>query len=152
MRRLPVLVLPLLIAAGAALPIQSAAQPAAAGAPAAASPDPAALTGTVWSWRRALKGVEPPDPPKLFTVEFIKGGKIKVLTECYEGSASFILDGSAIKMTPVKPTKYLCPPGWKDRALFEGLEGVATWTVANGELVLATSSDLKTMRFQPLNR
>lgn len=146
MRRLLALALPLLIAACAASSTQPMSPALAANAPAAE------LTGVAWSWRRSLVGNDPADPPELFTVEFIKGGKLTVRTECNQGGGSFIVDGSQIKLTSIKTTKYLCSPGWKDRAFMLGLEGAETYQIRNGELVLTTQGAVGTMRLRGLPR
>ena len=152
MRRLLALALPPLIAACAAsfaLPISPAL---AADAPAAQPSDSDTFTGVVWSWRRSLVAREPADPPELFTVEFIKGGEFTIRTECNQGGGSFIVDGSQIKLTSIKTTKYLCSPGWKDRAFIQGLEGAETYQVRNGELMLTTQGEVGTMRLRVLPR
>lgn len=152
MRRLLTLALPLLIAACAASPTQPMSPALAANVPAGEPAGAVTFTGVTWSWRRSLVGNEPADPPELFTVEFIKGGKFTVRTECNQGGGSFMVDGSQIKLTSIKTTKYLCSPGWKDRAFIQGLEGAETYQIRSGELMLTTPGEVSTMRLRVLPR
>jgi len=150
------LVLPFLVAACAATsagPADAQAAPAAATAPGATSKAPGAeLTGVVWSWRRVLVGNEPPDPPELFTLEFVPGGKFTTRIDCNNGGGSWMVDEAKIRMTSVRISKMMCPPGWKDREFSKGIEGAETWSLANGELVITTRGEVGKLRFVPLRK
>ncbi|MEP7183666.1 MAG: META domain-containing protein [Betaproteobacteria bacterium] len=153
MHRLFVLAVTLLLAA-CANPASGQAAASPGGAPAAltSAPEGAALIGVVWSWQRELTGKEPPDPPELFTVEFLPGGKFTAHIDCNNGGGSWMVDESKLRMTSVRIPKMMCPPGWKDRLLTGGLEGAQTWAVRNGELVITTRGEVGTLRFRPLRK
>jgi para-nitrobenzyl esterase len=145
--------LPLLVACatsptgGVVLPGHVAAPP-----PPIVAPGDALLTGTVWTWQGTQMRDSTrftPDSPERYTLEFQPGGKLIVRADCNRGSASYLLDGSALSFGPIALTRAMCPPGSKDADFLRGVQAVSGHLLHGGELELTLKSGAGSMRFAP---
>lgn len=117
--------------------------------PPMAAPGDSLLTNTPWTWqgtqRRDGSRVVP-DAPERYALVFQPGGMVSVRADCNRGSASYLLNGSAITFGAVGLTKMLCPQGSHDTEFLRELAAVTTQAVRGNDLVL-TLGDGATMRF-----
>jgi heat shock protein HslJ len=108
------------------------------------------LTGTRWAWQSTqLKDGTRivPDAPERYTLEFQPGGQVHVRADCNRGSASYLLNDTALSFGPVALTKMMCPPGSRDAEFLKELAAVAQQSVTGPELVLTLQGNAATMRF-----
>lgn len=119
------------------------------------APGDALLTGTVWTWQGTQMSDESrvvPDSPERYTLEFLPGGRVNVRADCNRGSASYLLDGSALSFGPIALTRAMCPPGAKDADFLKGLEAVSGQLFRGNDLVLTLKFDSGSMRFTTSRR
>ena len=117
--------------------------------PMAAAGD-ALLTNVAWSWQGTQMNAGAriaPDAPGRYTLNFQPGGQVSVAADCNRGSASYLLNGSALSFGPIALTKMLCPPGSRDADFLKGLAAVAGQSFSGTELVLTFAGDAGSMRF-----
>jgi para-nitrobenzyl esterase len=117
--------------------------------PMAATGD-AQLTKTVWSWQgtQMRDGSRiTPDAPERYTLEFQPGGMLNVGADCNRGTASYLLNGSALTLGPIALTRMMCPPGSRDGEFLKGLGAVSGQSFSGNELVLTLKADSGSMRF-----
>jgi heat shock protein HslJ len=117
--------------------------------PMAASGD-ALLTNAVWTWqgtqmadgRRVV-----PDAPERYTLDFQPGGQVRVRADCNRGSASYLLNDTALSFGPIALTKMMCPPGSRDAEFLGDLARVTSQRFGGSQLELALRDGAGTMRF-----
>jgi para-nitrobenzyl esterase len=108
------------------------------------------LTNTVWTWQgtQFKNGARVvPDAPERYTLVFQPGGMVNVRADCNRGSASYLLNGSALSFGPIALTKMMCPPGSRDTEFLKDLSTLAGQQWSGNDLVLTLTGDAGTMRF-----
>ena len=110
----------------------------------------ALLTNTVWSWQgtQMKDGTRiAPDAPERYALTFQPGGQVSVRADCNRGSASYLLNDTALSFGPVALTKMMCPPGSRDAEFLKELAAVATQGYIGYDLMLTLQGSAGTMRF-----
>jgi heat shock protein HslJ len=118
--------------------------------PAIAGPGDALLTGTPWAWQstKLRDGARiVPDVPARYTITFQPGGKVAVRADCNHGTASYLLNDTALTFGPVALTKMMCPPGSQDAEFLKELAAVDGQNFTGNELELTLSGGAGTMHF-----
>ena len=156
--------LALAVVAGACA-VQDPALAPAAGAPAygPAGATPPILTtasneivGPVWLWQRTQRAggaVVTAAAPDRYTLAFQGGGRVNLRADCNRGSGAYEVNGAAMKLGTAVLTRMGCPEGSQDGEFMAELARVASYAIADNELVL-TLTDGAAMRFrrQPYRR
>jgi heat shock protein HslJ len=126
-----------------ALPGRVAAPP-----PPIMAPGDALLTNTPWAWQltRTKDGRVVPDAPERYTLTFQPGGTVAVRADCNRGSATYLLNDTALNFGPIAMTKMMCPPGSRDTEFLRELAAVTTQGFEGNDLLL-TTRDGGVMRF-----
>ena len=117
--------------------------------PMAAAGD-ALLTNTTWTWAGTQTSDGNrivPEAPERYTLTFQPGGQVNVRADCNRGSASYLLNDTALSFGPVALTKMLCSPGSRDAEFLKELANVTGQRFAGSELSLALRGESGTMRF-----
>jgi heat shock protein HslJ len=104
----------------------------------------------VWLWQRTQLAdgkLVPPAAPERYTLAFQGGGRVNLRADCNRGAGAYEVNGNAMKLSAAALTKMGCPAGSQDMEFVAELARVASYTIANSELVL-TLTDGGTMRFR----
>jgi heat shock protein HslJ len=108
------------------------------------------LTNTVWAWQgtQMKDGTRiAPDAPDRYTLNFQPGGQVSVRADCNRGSASYLLNDTALSFGPVALTKMMCSPGSRDSEFLKELAAVTSQAFSGYELVLTMQGNAGSMRF-----
>jgi heat shock protein HslJ len=124
-------------------------------APAAAMPPTLSaaaneLSIPTWRWQRSQLAdgrTIVAAAPDRYTLRFEGGGRVLVRADCNRGSGAYEVSGSAMKLAPIALTRMGCPEGTQDAQFMQSLSNVASYGIADGELVL-TLSDGGTVRLK----
>ncbi len=87
----------------------------------------ALLTNTPWAWQgtQMQDGSRfVPEAPERYTLTFQPGGQVSVRADCNRGSASYLLNDTALSFGPIALTKMMCPPGSRDSEFLKELAAV----------------------------
>ncbi len=107
------------------------------------------LVGAVWLWAGTHRGNAPiasPEAADRYTLAFQAGGRANVRADCNRGAGPYEINGATMKLGAFALTKMMCEPSSKDREFLRDLDGVSSFNVARGQLIL-TLRDGNTMRF-----
>lgn len=118
----------------------------------AAAPTPQ-LMGTVWQ----LQDIQFRDgtlaaatPPESYTVEFLADGALVVQADCNRGWGQFTTDqAQSLTIGNLATTRAACPPGSLSNEFLRALQGAATYSVQDGQLLIEPSADTGTLRLTP---
>jgi heat shock protein HslJ len=119
--------------------------------PPISAPGSGLLTNTPWSWQgtQTKDGARVvPDAPERYTIEFQPGGRVNVRADCNRGSASYLLNDTALSFGPIALTKMMCPSGSRDAEFLKGLGAVTSQATDGSDLVLTLGAGAGTMRFR----
>jgi len=110
-----------------------------------------ALTGTVWQWVRTTtpgEAVSAVDPAR-YTIEFMNDGTAAVKADCNQVTATYAIDeNGALAIAPGASTMAMCPADSQATAFVSGLAAAASYSLAEGRLVVEQAAGAGTMEFQ----
>ena len=81
-----------------------------------------------------------------YTLLFDPGGKVDVRADCNRGSATYTLDGGALRIGPIALTRMACTPGSRDAEFLGELKVVSGQLFRGTDLVLLLNYDSGSMR------
>ncbi len=118
--------------------------------PPMAAPGDALFTNTLWSWQgtQMSDGTRiAPDAPARYTLEFQPGGMVSIGADCNRGTASYLLNGTALTFGPIATTRMMCPSGSRDTEFLKGLGAVSGQNFRGNNLILTLKADSGSMQF-----
>lgn len=112
--------------------------------------NPAGLIGSGWQWQSFQSPTENltvKDPEK-YTLEFGDGTNVDILADCNRSGGPVRLGDGTISINLIRQTRMACPPGSFDARYTSMLTRVATWSLANGQLVMEIPAESSVLRFR----
>ena len=110
----------------------------------------AEIVGVTWEWERFEGGddsvIEVNDPTR-YTLLLNADGTYALRADCNTGSGSYTLEGSSLTLGPGPMTMAACPEDSLDSEFLKNLEGVRTYVMNEGKLVLNLFADAGNMFF-----
>jgi len=112
----------------------------------------AEIVGVTWEWEKFTGGddsvIEVNDPTR-YTLLLQADGTYALRADCNQGSGSYTLEGSSLTLAPGPMTLAACPEDSLDSEFLKDLEGVRTYVMNEGKLVLNLFADAGNMIFRP---
>jgi heat shock protein HslJ len=139
-------------------PAKPAAPPAATEAPAAATPlqtpaapaettaNPQTLVGPVWQWESYVDtatGSNSMDVknPENYTVTFMDDGTAAMKADCNQAAGTYTVDGAKLTVEVGPVTLAACGPDSLGETFLINLTSAASYTIADGKLVIDLTAD-----------
>jgi heat shock protein HslJ len=111
---------------------------------------PSDLQGRTWRLVSLQRGTAPPtaiDDPSRYTIRLLEEGRVAVKSDCNTCGGPYSGGDSSISIGPLACTKVFCGTASLDQEFVTALEGAASPSRNDAELVLRR--DDVTLRFQP---